>query len=311
MLPPSVLQLLPRSPAVQGMLWMLASAATGTFMSTAIRLAAEELHPMQVAFFRCVFGVLYMTPWLIRAGIATMRTTRMQLYWLRAAVAALSLLSWFYAVSRMPIAEATALGFTTPLFATMGAAFILNETVRLRRWSATIAGFLGVLLIVRPGMHDIGWPASLALFSSVTAAGSVMLIKTLARTEAANAIVTYTMLYLTPMTLIPALMVWQTPSWRAIGLCVLVGVVGTSSNLCQTRAFACADASAVLPIDYIRLPFVALIGYLAFAEVPDQYVWLGGAVIAGSAIYIARREAQLARAAAQRLPTDTGGRVGQ
>ncbi len=276
---------------------MLAAAGTGTFMSTAVRLASSELHPMQVAFFRCCFGVLYMMPWLIRSGLSTMRTTRMRLYWFRAFVAAASLLSWFYAVSRMPIAEATALGFTTPLFATMGAALILRETVRLRRWSATIIGFLGVLLIVRPGLNSIGLPALLALFSSVTAAGSVLLIKTLARTEAANAIVTYTMLFLTPMALGPALLVWQTPSLKALGLCLLVGVIGTSSALCQTRAFACADASAVLPIDYIRLPFVALIGFLAFGEVPDHYVWFGGAIIAGASIYIARREAIVARSA--------------
>src|SRR4051812_5583407 len=98
------------------MLWMLASAGTGTFMSTCIRLASGELHPLQVAFFRCLFGVLYMTPWLLRSGIAGMRTSRMRLYWVRALVAALSLIAWFYAVARMPIAEATALGFTTPLF---------------------------------------------------------------------------------------------------------------------------------------------------------------------------------------------------
>src|SRR5437762_1481228 len=119
------------TPAVQGMLWMLAAAGTGTFMSAGIRLASAELHPMQVAFFRCVFGVLYMTPWLLRSGLSSMRTTQMRLYWVRAVIAAASLLAWFYAVARMPIAEATALGFTTPLFATMGAALILRETVRL------------------------------------------------------------------------------------------------------------------------------------------------------------------------------------
>jgi drug/metabolite transporter (DMT)-like permease len=274
---------------------MLGASLTGSVMSTLVRHATVDLHPFEVAFLRSVFGVLFMLPWLLTAGRESLRTTRYGLYFWRTVIAAISMIAWFYGVAFVPLAEATALGFTAPLFATVMAALFLREVIRIRRWSATVIGFLGVLVIVRPGWHPIDVPTLAVLLSSVAAAFSVLIIKRLSRTESANAIVAYTMIFLTPITLVAAIPVWTTPSWYDLAIAAAIGFIGTIGNICMTRSLAATDTSAVLPFEYVRLPLVALVAYLAFGEVPDVFVWIGGVIIAASSIYIAHREATLAR----------------
>jgi drug/metabolite transporter (DMT)-like permease len=172
---------------------------------------------------------------------------------------------------------------------------VLHEVVRARRWTATIVGFIGVLIIVRPDVAGtvpgaFGLGAGLAILSALTSAVLTIIVKNLARTEPSDAIVTYMVLLLTPMSLVPAAFVWQWPTADQWPWLVAMGMLGSFGHMCYMRAFAIADASAVMPYDYTRLLFAAAIGYLAFAEVPDLWTWVGAGVIALSAIYIAHRE---------------------
>ena len=289
-------------PIVRACLWAATTSLTSAAMMLLIRWAATELHPFQISFLRCAFGALFTLPGLWQMGWGEVRKVDLSRYKWRVALAFASMLSWFYAASYLPMAESTALNFTTPLFATVGAALVLGETVRIRRWTATILGFIGVLVIVRPGAHTFNPAAIIMIVSALTSAFSVLIIKRLTKTESAQSIVMFTFVFLTPLTLIPALFVWQTPSWYVIALTVGMGAVGTFGNYCSARAFTLADASAVLPIDYLRMPVVALVGFAAFGEVPDALVWIGSAIIAASSLYIAHREAQLARQASRRRP---------
>ncbi len=289
-------------PIVRACLWAATTSLTSAAMMLLIRWAATELHPFQISFLRCAFGALFTLPWLWQMGWGEVRKVDLSRYKWRVALAFASMLSWFYAASYLPMAESTALNFTTPLVATVGAALVLGETVRIRRWTATILGFIGVLVIVRPGAHTFNPAAIIMIVSALTSAFSVLIIKRLTKTESAQSIVMFTFVFLTPLTLIPALFVWQTPSWYVIALTVGMGAVGTFGNYCSARAFTLADASAVLPIDYLRMPVVALVGFAAFGEVPDALVWIGSAIIAASSLYIAHREAQLARQASRRRP---------
>jgi drug/metabolite transporter (DMT)-like permease len=282
-------------PVFRACLWTAATSLTSAAMILFIRWAATELHPFQVSFLRCAFGALFSLPWLVQMGWAEARQVKLRRYGLRVGISFLSMLTWFYGASYLPMAESTALNFTSPLFATVGAALILKETVRVRRWSATVLGFIGVLIIVRPGAHEFNAAAFVMLFSALMGSFSTLIIKALTRTESPQQIVLFTFLLLTPLTLIPALFVWQTPSWTVIGLAAAMGLVGTIGNYCSARAFSLADASAILPIDYLRMPVVALVGFAAFSEVPDIWVWVGSTIIAASSIYIAHREAVLAR----------------
>ena len=290
-------QLARPSNIVAGGGWMLLACIGFAVMTGLVRQAADSgVHPWEVAFFRSFFSLVVMGPWIAKAGLAGLRTARLKLYTLRASVGMVSMLAWFWSVSLLPIAEATALGFTAPFFTTIMAALILHEVVRLRRWAAVIVGFVGTLVILRPGSGDLpALGAAVALFAAGTQACSTIMVKTLSRTESPNAIVAYMGIYATPLSLIPALFVWTWPSWAQLGWMALVGIVGTFAHLCFTRALRAADASAVMPIDFARLIFVAIIGIVAFDQIPSVWTWVGAAVIFASGIYVVRREAIAAR----------------
>jgi drug/metabolite transporter (DMT)-like permease len=286
------------APTTRAALWVGFGGICATLMNVFIRVASTELHPFEVTFFRCLFGLLVLVPWLMRIGLSTLRTNKIGFYTLRSAVSLISMLSWFYGITLVPLATATALNFTGPLFATAGAALILGETVRLRRWVAVIVGFLGVLVIIRPGVGALDPNLLIILLSAATAGMGVVTVKYLSRSESATAIVTYMVVYSAPLSLIPALFVWQWPSLRALGAMAVLGMLGTTAHFAMVRAYSSADASACAPFEFLRMPFTALLAFLVFGEVTDVWTWVGAAVIAGSSIYVAHREARLARRAA-------------
>jgi drug/metabolite transporter (DMT)-like permease len=201
--------------------------------------------------------------------------------------------SWFTAVSLMPVADATAFTFTAPLFATLGAALVLKETVGPRRWAAVGVGFLGMLVILRPGAGALEGAAFVALAAALFMAAAKLTVKSLSRTEMPDTIVLYMGLFMTPVSLVPALFVWQWPSWTALAWLVLVGGLASVAQRAMARSFAAADASAVMPLDFSRLIFAAALGWLVFGEAPDAWTWAGAGVIFAATWYTARREAAL------------------
>lgn len=280
--------------------WMALAGLAFAAMGGLIKYAARDLHPFEVAFFRCFFGLLWMAPWLLRHGPSALRTTKLPLYSARAVIGLVGMLAGFYALRYIALADATALSFTAPLFATVGAALILRETVRRRRWTATVLGFVGVLIILRPGATAVEPAALWTLLAAATSAANMLIVKRLTDTEPTEAVVTWMVVMMAPMTLVAALPFWEWPTWTQLGIMAALGLCGTLGHLAVTRGFAAGEASLVMSFDYLRMPFAAAIGWLAFSEVPTVWTFLGAAVIAGSAAYIAHREATLARAAAGR-----------
>jgi len=288
---------LQRVPApVQGALLMLGAALGFSVMAGLIRAASAELHPLQIVFFRNAFALAFMLPWLLSVGGAGLRTGRIKVHVARAVLGLCAMSSWFTAVTLLPLAEAMALNFLVPLFATAAAALLLGELVGARRWTATAVGFLGVLVIVRPGFEAVTAATALPVLAAAFMALAAVTVKSLAHTESPGAIVFYMNLFLTPLSLVPALLVWRWPAesgtWAAV---IAVGFLSVIAQQLLTRSYQRADASAVVPFQYARLPFSAAIGYAFFDETPDIWTFVGAAIIAGSAVYIARREAQLAR----------------
>ena len=283
------------SAPVQGALYMTAAAFGFSLMNVAIRIVSEEMEPLQIAFFRNFFALAFMLPWLAKAGVSALRTEHLPQHLLRAAIGMLAMACWFYSIALLPLAEAVALNFTVPLFATAGAALVLHEVVRARRWSATAVGFLGVLIILRPGFAELTPAMALPMVAAVFMAASILIVKSLSRSDSPQVVVFYMNLFLTPLSLVPALFVWRWPGWDTLLLLVLIGLLAVLAHLALTRSYQKADASAVIPFDYARLPFVAILAYFLFGELPDLWTWVGAGVITGSAIYIARREAQVAR----------------
>jgi drug/metabolite transporter (DMT)-like permease len=278
---------------------LLALAACVFFscLSATVKHLSGELHGFVTAFWRNLFGFLFMIPWLWQHGFGSLRTGRFGTYLLRSSISVVSMMCGFTGLAYLPIANATSLSFTAPLFATILAALILKERVRFRRWSATLMGFGGVLIILQPwaeaGFGSIGTGETLIIASAFLTATVTIIVKTLSRSESSNAIVTYMVLLATPISLVPALFVWSWPSPAAWPFVVALGLFGTLGHLCWTRAFAMAEASAIVPYDYSRLIFTVLLGMFWFGEVPDSWFWIGSAVIVAAGFYIAQREARL------------------
>ncbi len=284
-------------------LFITAAAFLFSLLHTLVRHMTADLHPFQVAFLRYAFGLIFLLPWLTRSGVTGLRTARMGLHCVRAAATVAGTLIWFMAITLLPLAQAVALNFTVPLFATIGAALFLGEIVRARRWIATLIGFCGVIVILRPGLAETTWPMFLPIAAALTMSVSAIAMKALTRTEAPATVIFYQNILSLPAFTIIAIFFWQTPSWSLLALAALTGLLGNAAHYCLTRSFALADASLLMPLDYMRLPFSAAIAFIAFAEVPDIWTWAGAAVIAASALYIARREAHLARIRVIERPT--------
>jgi drug/metabolite transporter (DMT)-like permease len=281
----------------RAVLLMIGSSVLFALMAVAIRLASSELHPFQIAFFRNAFGLLFALPILYAHGFAILRTNKLGLYVTRCAIGILSMLCGFWALVNLPLAQAVALSYSTPLFVTIFAVLILNEVVRARRWTAVALGFVGVLVIVQPGTEGFSLASLVAVAAAVLSALVSISIKFLSRTEPPDAIVLYTTMIWVPMSLLPALPYWQWPGPLGWLWVALAGACGTFAHQLWTRALKRADASVVSPIGFVQLPVVAVLGWLVFDEVVGIATALGSALIFAATFYIARREAQIARRA--------------
>jgi drug/metabolite transporter (DMT)-like permease len=286
-------------------LLVLCASACFATLSAQVRVLSDlGMHPFVTTFWRNFFGLVFMLPWLMRNGLGTLKTDRFWMFTLRSAISFVAMVTGFWSLSLMPFAKAISMSFTAPLFATMLAALILHERVRLRRWSATIAGFIGVLIVLQPESAGIGFGELLALFAAAMSAVVSLVVKNLSKTESSNAIVTYMVLLLTPMSLALAIPVWSWPPAADWWLFMVgMGLCGTIGHMCWVRAIGMAELSLVVSYDYVRLLFAGIIGYFAFAEAPLLHTWIGAALIVASGIYIARREAQLHQSAAARAAT--------
>lgn len=278
------------APSIRGALWMSTGAVFFAVMINLVRYLTDHFDPLQVVFFRNAFGLLAVMPWLYKLGLAGLRTERLHLHLCRALFGITAMVLWFFTLSLMPLAEATALSFTAPVFTSILAVVFLKELMQRHRWIAVGLGFLGALIIIRPGLAAINPVALLAIVTALVWGSGTVLLKYMSRSETTSAIVIYLPLFLTPLSLVPAMLVWEWPTPELWGVAILFGAVGTAGHICLTRALTLSDATSVMPFDYLRLPYVAVIAYAAFGEIADIWVWLGGSLIAGSAIYAARRE---------------------
>ena len=294
----------PARTPVHAALLMLASTVLFALMAVAIRLASETLHTFEVAFFRNFFGLMAALPLLVRHGPALLRTEQLPRYLVRCAIGIASMLCGFWAIGHLPLSQAVALSYSTPIFVTIAAVLFLGEQVRARRWAAVAVGFLGVLVIVRPGTDGFTAGSLVALAAAVLSGIVSIQIKLLSRTEPADRIVLWTTLLWVPMSLLPALAVWEWPQGITWLWVIAAGVLGTGGHMLWTRALKLGDVSALTPISFMQLPIVAVAGWLLFAEALDAWTAVGAGVIFLANAYIAHREAQLARKAATAAPVE-------
>ena len=286
----------PFSHHLQAVLWMLLACFALSMIAAIGRYAAfEGLHPLQTVFIRLFVALVVLLPFVLHAGLEKLRTSQFKLHLVRSANGIFAMWLWFSAIAYIPIDEQTALSFLAPIFTTVGAVFFLGERVRIRRLTEIIISLIGALVIIRPGFVDFSLGHGLAMTSAMAMGVTMLLIKSLTAQDSPLTIVFYSNLLMAPVAFIPALTVWQWPDLSLWLWMMGFGPAAAIGHFALAKSYSLADASFVASIDYARLPFAALIGWILFAELSDIWTWIGASIIFASTLYIARREMKLAQ----------------
>ncbi len=278
------------SPTTRAAGWMAGWLTLMVVIAVAGREAARELSVFQIMLLRSTLGMLMLWP-LVRAagGLGAVRTERLPQHALRNAVHYAAQYGWFVALTLIPLAQVVSIEFTMPIWSAALAVVFLGERMSSRKWFAVLLGLVGVAVIVRPGAGAIDGGQMIALASALGFAISVVLVKSLTRTDAAVAISFWMLVVQSVIGLVPALIVWQWPSVQTWGWVVVVAFCGTYSHYCFARAMQLADATVVVPMDFLRVPLTALVGWLAYSERLDLFTLLGiGLILTGNVLNLAR-----------------------
>ncbi len=279
------------SPNAQGAFWMILAGTGFTLNGLLVKtLSAGGMDPFQTSLARVFFALVALAPFIWRVGPSAFRTRHPVIHILRGLFGGAAMMCGFYALSHLPLATVTALGFTQPLFTIVLAVLILSEPVRWRRWAATAVGFLGVVVMLRPGSGAFEWVLLAPLTMAFCIAMAVVLVKRLPVGESHTAMLVYFCVASFLLALVPAILNWRDPTWEEWILLAGVGVLGMMSQACILRAYRAGEATFVAPFDYSKLLLATFVGYIFFAEVPDAWTWGGAAIIITSTYYIVWRE---------------------
>ncbi len=284
-----------QTPVMRGIVLMCLSTIAFSIMHGLVRFVSEVLPPFQIAFFRNIFGLAFLLPLLMRSRFAILRTKQIGLHALRGVINMAAMLMFFTALAISPIAKVTALGFTAPIFMAILAVLVLGERFRIYRWSAIFLGFVGMLIILRPGLVAIDTGALLVIGSAALWAVAMIIIKIQSRTESSLTIVAYMGIFLGVFSIAPAVWVWQPFGLQTLGFMVLIGLFGSIAQMAISESLKETDSTALMPFDFLKLIWTAMIGVWFFSEIPDIYTWIGATVIFLSGLFIAIRERSIQR----------------
>ncbi|MAI74969.1 MAG: hypothetical protein CMN46_02250 [SAR116 cluster bacterium] len=279
------------TPPVLAVFFMIFSGFFATTMHCLIRFATEDHHPFEVAFFRTIFVLIIFLPLVARNGISSLKSNNIKLQTFRAIVGSVAMLCMFYGLSITELAKATALMFTVPIFATILAILFLKEIVGIRRWLAMIVGFTGAVIVLRPDV-ELGFGPLLILCASLMWSSSMLMAKTLTKTDSISSITFWQAAGLIPATFILAVPVWQWPNLSQLFMFLMIAIAGTLVHWFLNEALKRAEISALLPLDYLRLIWSVSMGFIFFNELPHAGLWFGAALILGASTYIGIRQAQ-------------------
>ncbi len=278
---------------VRGILLIVLASAFFAAMHNTIRFLSvtENIHPFEMAFFRVAFGLIVFIPFFVRSGVGILRTHKFSWHFGRAFLNAASMLSWFTALSLMPVGDATAVSLIGPVFVAILAMIFLGEHVGPMRWLGIGLAVFGGLIVVRPGFVDISSGVWFVLFSAFAVSFSKLIAKILTGHDNPTTIVAYMTILMTPIMFVPAFFVWQTPTLYQLFFMALIGIFGTIGHLLFVQAYKLADMSLVEPAMFTRMVWAALISLVLFAEFPTPWTWAGAGVIVVGTTLLARKEA--------------------
>lgn len=273
-------------------------------MVALIKLVGERLPVTQILLIRQIGMVIMLAPALLTHFPDVLKTRRLPLQLVRIVLALIAMLGGFTAIINMPLADAIALGFAKSFFITIFAVWILKETVGAYRWSAVAFGFLGVLIMLKPGPEGLSLYGLLAVMGAAAAGGVMVVIRLLSRTDSSNTILAFQALGVGVVMVIPALLQWVAPNPKEWALLVVIGVVSYYAQKANILAFTYGEASLLASLDYVRLIYATLFGWILFHELPSISTWIGAGIIVLAALFTVHRESKRH----QRLARGPGGR---
>ncbi|HKH97356.1 MAG TPA: DMT family transporter [Beijerinckiaceae bacterium] len=288
-----------------GIALKIASALAFTLMSAGVKLVAERYPIGEVVFFRSAFALVPLLAWLSWRGdlINAVRTDDLKGHLLRGIISTSGMFAGFIALSYLPLSDAVAIGYASPLITVVLAALILKETVRAYRWSAVVVGFVGVIIMLLPHLNGsivaqglaggAGVGALFALFAACCSAGATIQIRRLMVRERTGAIVFYFSLLTTFMGLMTIVLGWRMPDLADAVLLVVIGILGGIGQILLTLSYRHADTSVIAPFEYTTMLWAVLIGWFAFSQLPQATVVAGGLIVAAAGCFVLWRERQL------------------
>ena len=278
-----------------GIFWMLMTGFCFVAVTALVKYMGPRVPPAEAAFLRYVIGLVFLVPMIGQLRAMRLTPRQWQMFGLRGVLHSAGVILWFFAMTRIPIAEVTAMNYLAPVYVTIGAAIFLGERLAMRRIAAVILALVGAVIILRPGFREVTEGHLAMLVAAVVFAGSYLLAKILAD-EAKPAIVVAMLSIFVTLGLAPfAAMNWVTPTPGDLGLLVLIAIFATAGHYTMTLAFAAAPVMVTQPVTFLQLVWAVLLGALVFAEPVDIWVILGGGVILGAVTFITWREAVLKR----------------
>jgi drug/metabolite transporter (DMT)-like permease len=261
-------------------LWMAGWLTMMLIVAVAGRETTRELNVFQIMEVRSILGFFMLYPLIhSNGGFAAMKTSRPLQHLGRNLVHYVAQLGWFFALTLIPLAQVVSIEFTMPIWTAILAASFLGERMTAGKISAIVLGVIGVVIIVRPAAGEINPGQLIALGAAVGFGISVAMMKSLTRTESTIAIIFWMLVVQSAAGFFPALYVWRWPSAYAWGWIVVIAFCGTFSHFCMARAMLFADATVVLPMDFLRVPLTAIAGWLIYSERLDTFTLLGAALI--------------------------------
>ena len=269
----------------------LIGTGTAAIMVSGIKLLSQDLNPFIIAFYRCLFGVIIMLPFMIYNYPEAWKTHNIKLQFVRCAINVYSMISWFTAIGTLQLEKAAAIGFTTPLFTTILAIIFLGEVIRIQRITALIVGFIGILVVIRPGYIPFESGALWLLSAAITFSIVIIIVKKLTEKDSSLTTAFYQMAFMVPPTFFIALFFWESININQFLLFIFVAIAGFITQFSFAQCLKMAETTFIMPIQFTKLIWLSLIGYFFFMEVPDIWTWIGASIIFSSILFIAYREA--------------------
>lgn len=281
---------------VAGIMWMLVTGLLFVGVIGIVKHVGSELPAAESAFLRFAFGLVIMLPTIGVVRKAGFDRRGISLFCIRGAVHTAAVILWFYAMARIPMAEVTAMNYLAPVYVTVGAALFLGERLAVRRLLAVGIAILGVFVILRPGIRAVE-PGHIAMLFTAVFMGISYLIGKRVSSDYSPAVVVWMLSLTVTLGLLPfAVAVWVTPTPVQAGWMFVVAALATAAHYTMTLAFRAAPVNMTQPVTFLQLVWATLVGWLIFDELPDAWVFVGGAMIIAAITYMAIREAQLSRA---------------